>query len=67
MRLELLHSRSAREDTSCWAIGIDSTRYRFVMPEDAAGDLRLTSRAVHAMLEPHGISLIVSLHARGLR
>jgi sulfide:quinone oxidoreductase len=48
-----------------WAIGIDSTRYWFVTPEDEPLAIcgSRASRAVHAMLEPEGITFIGSAHA----
>lgn len=48
-----------------WAIGMESTRYWFVTPEEEP--LAIcgpgASRAVHAMLEPEGIIFIGSAHA----
>jgi sulfide:quinone oxidoreductase len=48
-----------------WAIGIDDTQYWFVTPEPeplAICGVR-ASHAVHAMLEPEGITFIGSTHA----
>jgi sulfide:quinone oxidoreductase len=48
-----------------WAIGIDAARYWFVTPEDEPLAIcgSRASRAVHAMLEPEGITFIGSAHA----
>jgi sulfide:quinone oxidoreductase len=48
-----------------WASGMDSIRYWFVTPEDEPLAIfgSRASRAVHAMLEPEGITFIGSAHA----
>jgi sulfide:quinone oxidoreductase len=48
-----------------WAIGMDPARYWFVTPEDEPLAIcgSRASRAVHAMLEPEGITFIGSAHA----
>jgi sulfide:quinone oxidoreductase len=48
-----------------WTIGLDGTRYWFVTPEPEPLAIcgSRASRAVHAMLEPEGITFIGSAHA----
>jgi sulfide:quinone oxidoreductase len=48
-----------------WSLGIDDTQYWFVTPESEPLAIcgASASRAVHAMLEPEGITFIGSTHA----